>query len=240
MQDTNKAITSLVRSMKRTLKDKHGVDIAHSALRASYLQALGENPHAFAGREQAPVIPEKAPPPVAPVVVPRADESLWRTLYLAEDNLGCLERFSLFDDGTVLLPEGFQFKNATLERQFAEIPRISRYGLPDHLVKAKEFYAPHGLEVGHYHEFWPEDLGDDGAGSCKLVISMPDADWEKLLDAALVENPGFENEVAEWVGMHYQRLFNKESPAKQLEWVQRYLDMLEESARMDAERQDDE
>jgi hypothetical protein len=50
MQDTNKEVTQFIKSMKLNLKEKFGVDVPHAALRASYLMALGENPHAFAGR----------------------------------------------------------------------------------------------------------------------------------------------------------------------------------------------
>ncbi len=58
MQDTNKALTQLVRSMKRTLKTQHGIEVPHAALRASLLLAQGENPHAYAAgqaREPAQV-----------------------------------------------------------------------------------------------------------------------------------------------------------------------------------------
>src|SRR5262245_39819095 len=47
MKDQDKAMTALLRSMKRTLKAEHGIEVPHSALRASYLLAQGEHPHAF-------------------------------------------------------------------------------------------------------------------------------------------------------------------------------------------------
>ncbi len=50
MSNQDKAVTALVRSMKKALAGQHGIDVPHSALRASYLQAQGENPHAFAGK----------------------------------------------------------------------------------------------------------------------------------------------------------------------------------------------
>jgi hypothetical protein len=226
MQGNDKAITSLVRSMKRTLKNKHGIDVPYSALRASYLQAIGESPHAFAGRNN--VVEAKVELSVpAPAEVVR--NPLWRTLYLVENDLGCLERLALDKEGSALLPEDFEFKNAVLERQFAEVPRVSRYGLPDYLVKAKEFFAPFGIELASTYTFWHTDLGDDSGDKCKMVVSMPDADWSTLLKAALEQNPSFAAEVAEWVGMHYHRLFENESTGQQLDWVERFLSAKQEA-----------
>lgn len=237
MQDNNKAITSLVRSMKRTLKDKHGIDVPHSALRASYLQALGENPHAFAARSnelEAKV--ERVEP--APAAAER--NPLCRTLYLVQDDIGCLERLALDQDGTMLLPEEFEFQNTVLERQFAEVPRVSRYGLPDYLVKAKEFYAPFGIELAADYVFWHKDLGNDSGDRCKLIVSMPDVQWNAVLEAVLEENPSFHDELAEWVGLHYRRVLENESTGQQLDWLERYLAAKQESTDEDNYARDEE
>jgi hypothetical protein len=53
MQDTNREVTQFIKSMKRNLKDQFGVDVPHTALRASYLLAMGKNPHAFADKTVA-------------------------------------------------------------------------------------------------------------------------------------------------------------------------------------------
>ena len=50
MTSTDKALTALMRSMKRALKEAHGIEVPHSALRASYLSAQGEHPHAFSSK----------------------------------------------------------------------------------------------------------------------------------------------------------------------------------------------
>ncbi len=50
MSNQDKAVTAIVRSMKKALAASHNLQVPHSALRASYLQALGEHPHAFAGK----------------------------------------------------------------------------------------------------------------------------------------------------------------------------------------------
>lgn len=52
MQDKqDKALTALIRSMKRALAREHNIEVPHAALRACFLQAQGENPHAFAAKE---------------------------------------------------------------------------------------------------------------------------------------------------------------------------------------------
>lgn len=231
MQDTNKAITSLVRSMKRTLKDKHGIDVPHSALRASYLQALGENPHAFAGRVQAEEVKVET---TVQAAVAKNESTNSHTLYLAPDDVGCMERLALDREGTILLPEDFEFGKALLVSQFAEVPRVSRYGLPEYLVNASKFYASFGLEVSPGYTFWHKDLGDDSGDQCKLVVSMDDAEWNALLNVVLEENPSFHDEIAEWVGLHYRRVFENESTSQQLDWVARFL-----AAKQEAEDEDD-
>jgi len=226
MQGNDKAITSLVRSMKRTLQTEHGITVPHSALRASFLRAHGENPHAFAGRVQAS---EQKTVEVTASVAEAPTQTY--TLYLADTDAGCLERFALDADGTILLPEDFEFKGAKLEHQYAEVPSVNRYGLPDYLVKAKEFYAAFGLELSPTHEFKFHNLGDDSGDSCKLQISMTDLEWQAVLAAALGESPDFAAEVAEWVGVHYQHNFDKEPELKKLEWAHRYLEVLEQESR---------
>lgn len=46
--DQGSALKALVRSVRSTLKNGHGVDVPYAALRASLVHAQGENPHAFA------------------------------------------------------------------------------------------------------------------------------------------------------------------------------------------------
>jgi hypothetical protein len=48
----NKDLTKLVKSVKAALKRDHNTEVPHSALRASLLAALGENPHAFSSKTQ--------------------------------------------------------------------------------------------------------------------------------------------------------------------------------------------
>lgn len=62
MQDTNKALMALVRSLRRSLKHDHGIEVPHAALRASLLQAQGESPHAFGDKvDRLQSLVEEAP-----------------------------------------------------------------------------------------------------------------------------------------------------------------------------------
>lgn len=233
MQNDNKATTALVRSMKRALKAQHGIEVPHSALRACYLQALGENPHAFAGRAvktEAPTAPESAASAPRPL----------RTLYLVEDDIGCLEALALDADGTAQVPIDFVFQDTRLERQFAELPSVARYGLPDYLAKASMFYGQFGIKLANTYEHDYRNLGDDSGDSCRLFVTMPEAEWQRLLVEVQVNNAEFEGTVAEWVGLHYRRVFESESQAQQTEWVQRYLDSLEPAPDLDADPRDAE
>lgn len=165
MTDQNKAMTALVRSMKKALQDQHGIKVPHAALRASYLQAQGEHPHAFVGKKatnnnEAALreLVDKAPAFFHPEYDFDGEKLAWlekaglkyttkpsasnteepatsarHRLYLAEDDIDCLERISLDPDGEVLLPKSWEFKKAVLESLAADIPRVSKYGLPDYL-----------------------------------------------------------------------------------------------------------
>jgi hypothetical protein len=220
MKNQDKATTALVRSMKRNLEQHHGIKVPHAALRASYLQALGENPHAFAGRTPEAELPA--------TLAPVADTSgRLRTLYLVEDDIGCLEHLALDKDGVAKLPADFEFQDTRLERQFAELPRVSKYGLPDYLANAREFFGRFGITLANTYEHDYRDLGDDSGDSCRIFVTMPEARWQEMLVAVQEGNAQFEADVAEWVGLHYGRILDQEPQAKQTEWVQRYLDSRE-------------
>jgi hypothetical protein len=224
MKNQDKATTALVRSMKRTLEQQHGIKVPHAALRASYLQALGENPHAFAGRSTAEVT----------AALPETDDTTTlRVLYLVEDDIGCLERLALTADGCGRLPEEFQFHGAKLMSQVAELPRVSKYGLPDYLVEATKFYGAFGLELDPAYVHTYKDLGDDSGDSCRAVIKVSLTEWMKVVAAALENDQGFVDTVSEWVGLHYRAVFETESSEKKFDWVHRYLETLALSDLMD-------
>lgn len=52
MTTKNKELTQLVKSMKKNLLSGHAIDVPYSALKACYLQAHGEHPHAFGGKDK--------------------------------------------------------------------------------------------------------------------------------------------------------------------------------------------
>lgn len=230
MKNQDKATTALVRSMKRHLELKHGIKVPHAALRASYLQALGENPHAFAGRTpEVKAIPEAA-----------VDASgRLRTLYLVEDDIGCLERLALDKDGTAKLPDDFEFLDTRLERLFAELPRVAKYGLPDYIANVREFFGHFGIKLANVYEHDYRDLGDDSGDSCRIFVTMPEAEWQRVLDSAQEESAQFEADVAEWVGLHYGQNFDACKRAQRNEWAQRYLDSLEQPDELDSEPSDE-
>ena len=69
-----------------------------------------------------------------------------------------------------------------------------------------------------------EDLGDDSGDSCALEVEMDNSEWLKLIDVVLEENPAFNDTVAEWVGLHYRRMFAHQALSDKAQWVERYLD----------------
>lgn len=232
MKNQDKATTALVRSMKRNLEQKHGIKVPHAALRASYLQALGENPHAFAGR--TPDVEVKA---VAQQTVDTSGRL--RTLYLVEDDIGCLEHLALDKDGVAKMPVDFEFQDTLLERQFAELPRVSKYGLPDYIANAREFFGRFGIKLANTYVHDYRDLGDDSGDSCRIFVTMPEDEWQRVLDAAQDESAQFEADVAEWVGLHYRQNFDACKRTQRNEWAQRYLDSLVQSDELDSEPSDE-
>lgn len=225
MENHDKATTALVRSMKRTLEAQHGITVPHSALRASYLQALGENPHAFAGRAKEAdevVTPE---PAVGPSV-------RLRKLYLCADEVGCLEGLSLDEEGSAPVPCEFVFKDVFVERQFAYLPRVSKYGLPDYLANGREFFSNLGLAFSGSYEHGYKDLYDDSGDSCCIWVSISDAHWNELLVAVKHSNSLFRSDVIEWVREHHGLDTYLDIREKQYTWTQLYLDSMEGASEM--------
>lgn len=228
MENQDKATTALVRSMKRTLESQHGIKVPHSALRASYLQALGEHPHAFAGRAQ------EAEPEVPGPAVSSPSVRL-RKLYLCEDDLGCLESLSLDEEGSAPVPLDFVFKDVFVERQFAYLPRVSKFGLPDYLANGREFFSNLGLAFSGSYEHGYKDLGDDSGDSCCVWVSISEAHWNELLVAVKDSNSLFRLDVIEWVREHHGLDTYLDIREKQYTWTQLYLDSMEAASEMFAE-----
>ena len=259
MNDQNKAMTAALRAMKKSLKEQHGIDVPHSALRASYLQAQGEHPHAFSSKhpetETVTTLRQliaEAPKFFHPVYDFDGEKLEWlqraglvkkpksqkgnsaplsnHILYLAEDDLGCLELLSLDPDAEILVPEDWDFKGAFVVGLNAKIPRQSKYGLPQYLAEPNTFFSSNwlGLVLSPFHENHIIDLGDDSGDSCEVEIQMQDAHWQALVTAILDENVPFYENISEWVGLHYKKVFSGESPGQKLQWVERYLETLNE------------
>jgi hypothetical protein len=229
----NPNLTSFVRSMRKSLKTEHQLDVPYTALRAAYLRACGENPHAFSGKpvRENPVKPASKPPRAEkPQTREPADSNIeldWYVrLYLVEDEIGCLERLALDPEGQYLIPEDWTFSTAELIHQYAKLPSIRRYGLPDYIQNPSEFYARFGLKAQHARADF-DDLGDDSGDTCELEIDIANDELAQVLLATLRDAEGLEDLVAEATGLHYGKNFAAESPARQAEYFARYaqLDM---------------
>lgn len=263
----NKAVTALVRSLKQALKRDHGIDVPHAALRACYLQAQGENPHAFAGKtaragsdDELKALVAEAPSyfhpgydfdgkklewlkraGLVPANTPREHELRGpdvRRLYLAPDDVGCLVNLSLDSEGEVLLPFDWTFsKKAELLQLRAEVPKVKKYGLPDYLANPVAFFTDSfGLKVADSFRSSYEDLGDDSGDSAWVDVRIGDAEWARLLNAVAAADDALWDNLCEWVGLHYKRSLERESLAKQAEWLERYLEA-HETAQLDVLRE---
>ncbi len=260
MQDINKQVTAFVRSMKRLLKSQHGIEVPHAALRASLLAAQGENPHAFAAKSRASEtslreLIAEAPHYFHPGydfdgkklqwlqragLVPggeptskEARSAETRTLYLVDDEDGMERILALDPAGHVPVPadfEGFTGTCTVLELR-AQVPKVSRYGLPDYYNDPSGFFRSYGLSLSGQYSCSYEDLGDDSGDSAVVTVQVPDNIWGKLLVHTLRTSPQLYDGVAEWVGLHYGRNFDTEA-GRQAEWVERFLDSLDEGARL--------
>jgi hypothetical protein len=214
---SQKQLTSFVRSMKAALAKNHGITVPHTALRASYLQAMGENPHAFSGSAtEATPVSTKLPAKTKGLIV--------KTLYLVDDDYGTLGRLALDADGDYPIGEDWQLEDATVEALFAEIPSVNKYGLPEYLSNPGPFFADtFGLSM--IRPFNPEvkDLGDDSGDTCRIKVSMPRTQWTKLI-YAVVQDAGQWADACEWVGLHYKKVLQSESEDQQTEWLERYVE----------------
>ena len=223
--DRNKNVTALVRSMKRALKTDHGSDVPHAALRAAYLVAQGEHPHAFAGNH-----PKAATADSVPTTRSQAAGSalLVRSLYIPHGSrIG--EILSLDADGRACLPLD---------------PLLQRFGLQGSIrvIKVTDAHprgpagasSPQALPTADSQHFFPLVMGlpvapdcQVGYGDtdrCRVEIEVAPAEWERLVGAALLHNASFADAVAEWVGLHYGAHFPSLSPGQRVEWVERYLE----------------
>lgn len=220
MKDINKKhLTALVRSMKANLANHHGVTVPYSALRASYLMALGQNPHAV--QDTKPTQQAKTEGACS-----LEDSDLVRkTLYLVEDEIGCLERLALDARGNYPVSQdwSFAYDRTQLVALSAEIPSINRYGLPGYLASPGHFFADQfGLSCAKPLETQVKDLGDDSGDSCQIEVVMPLKHWHALTRNVLTEQ-GSWDDLCESVGMNYLRVLESESIAQQVDWMERYL-----------------
>lgn len=225
-------LTRVVRSMRKALKADHGVDVPFSALRAAYLQAHGLHPHAHPALPTGPRRPAAPPEAVAAQAAPSDPVLTQRlTLHLATDDVGCLTELALDAAGEVRLPEDWTFECARLVSQRVRCPSIRRYGVPEYVGRAESFYRQHfELPATAHTRVELHDSGDDSGDECALEVALSRAELTRLMQAALDENPGLRETLAEWVGLHYRRNFDTESLEAQADWLGRMLQSLDEAS----------
>lgn len=232
MPTTNKALTQFLQSMKKNLKNEHSVDVPYSALKACYLQANGEHPHAFASKDKllAELAEKKALVAQASMFFsPENDfggkKLAWLnkaglvkptrplkptgpgfTLHLVDDDYSCLSRLALDAEGKYLVPEDYEFpEDALVLSLAAEIPSVRKYGFTDYLEHPEKFFGGHmGLKLAPAYTSSYKDLGDDSGDSASLQVEMKPADWLLLIQAVEAESPGVNKVLGSWVELSGQ------------------------------------
>jgi len=221
-----KELKPLIQAMRRALKRDHKLDVPYAALRAAYLSASGESPHAQrkASRLVKDGVAVPPPLPASAYRVDLPDDWVVKKLYLVENDIGCMERLSLDPDGRFLIGDGWHFQARVLLID-AKVPRISRYGLPDFLSEPSQFFKSffRGLELQTGRRVHIEDLGDDSGGSGMVIVGMPASAWAALLLNGIEGEMPLCDEAAEWVGLHHKVSFNGLSQARAAEFCEAFL-----------------
>lgn len=230
----DKNVTTLVKAMRRALKTTHHIEVPHSALRASYLQALGENPHAFGKKHVTAQSPAKPAAPVTQPAAPRsamtpAQVELQLHLACTDPMFGGFDCLALDEDGKCLVPAELDLTGATLVKLSAQVPRIRKYGLPDYAQNPAGWFgsldSPLALAVDF--ELDIEDLGDDSGDSAVLVVRMP-VELRNSLLTAVLEDTATRREVAEYAGLHYGKVLNQCAEVEQGTLLLRWLGVEDE------------
>ena len=227
MTTKNKELTQLVKSMKKNLLSGHAINVPYSALKACFLQANGEHPHAFGSKDKllTELAEQKALVAQAPAFFsPEHDfdgkKLAWLqkagmvqptrtvkstgpgyTLHLVDDESGCLARLAMDAEGKYLVPEGWAFpQSAQVLTLSAEIPNVQKYGFPDYLDNPSVFFLDNlGLALSLNYSADYDDLGDDSGDSAVLTVALEPADWLQLVKAVEIESPALKEALGDWV-----------------------------------------
>lgn len=233
MKIGSKELSAIVKSMRKNLATHHNVEVPSSALRAVLLQALGENPHAFSTR---PLVQSNTPPTPAAVMVkapfvtavvpPYSPER--RKLYLAPNSSGEMG-LSLDEDGVYSFELTEKLSSMKVFSMHSYVPNIVKYGIPGYIqdpVRYFESCLQLSWTPGAHNTY--VDLGDDSGGYAELWIEVSDEVWHQLLNTAFEENDAFDNDLAEWVGLHYSVNFSSEPTVRKLEWAARFVQAIQQ------------
>ena len=224
-------VKPLIRAMRSALLRDHNVDVPYTALRAAYLSAQGENPHA-----------KRKPSPAAKPLtsgswffVPLPGGWVVKRLYLVEDEVGCISQLALDPDGEYIVDSSWQFQAKAVALD-AQVPKISKYGLPDYIQASQSFFKRfEGLELDFGTRVRVQDLGDDSGDTAEVWLAMPGEHWHALLTWGIAGSKLY-NATSEWAGLHYKVALAGLAAPQQVEYVNRFLEAtqdLEELPRME-------
>lgn len=221
---TSKEVTQIVASMRKSLAASHGLDVPHSALRAAYLTAKGKHPHSFGKSEEKGKSLKASKVPTTSMTT--------KSMYLTNDEVGCLRDLSLDAEGCYLLTSlpAELMARIQVKKVEATVPSIAKYGLPDYIAHPRVFFEKDlGMKLHLDFAAQYTDTRDDSGDSCALAVELSEVDYVQVVAATLAEYPDFEEEVAEWVGLHYRNNFEAGSPAAKADWVSRFLEFQAEA-----------
>lgn len=216
-------IKPLIRAMRTALLRDHNVDVPYTALRAAYLNAKGENSHARCKGVPANLTHRAEPA----VFVPLPGDWVVKRLHLVEDEVGCLSELSLDPDGQYIVDSSWVF-HAKAVALDAQVPKISKYGLPDYIQSPQSFFREFdGLELEFGTRIRVQDLGDDSGDTAEVWLALPGEHWDTLLRTG-IKGSKLYDAASEWAGLHYKVSLPGLTIAKQVEYVNRFLEATQE------------
>ena len=213
----------LIRAMRTALLRDHNVDVPYTALRAAYLSAQGENPHAQC-EPKATAQPQALG---SAFFVPLPGDWVVKRLHLVEDEVGCLSELSLDPEGQYLVDSSWVF-HAKAVALDAQVPKISKYGLPDYIQSPQSFFREfNGLELEFGTRVRVQDLGDDSGDTAEVWLAMPGNHWDTLLRKG-IKGSKLYDAASDWAGLHYKVMLPGLTIAQQVEYVNRFLEATQE------------
>lgn len=154
-----------------------------------------------------------------------SDSRVTKTLYLVEDEVGCLEVLSLdLDSNLCISEEGLEGLKVELRVLDAQVPSVRKYGLPEYVQNTRQFFQLRfGMDLADSFELKLEDSQDDSGDEVCLEVSMPARDWNQLLRRTFAPGTTAADNLREWTGLHYRQDFDSLPARKQTEFMERFI-----------------